>query len=565
MKLYLLISYISLIFGVFARNFDNNVYYSVRCKENLRNSCSLEVGKPILNNHKVDDVANDIHAFGIYEDSIHEEGWGKLWVHSDNTTIGWYQAGYLEGSLTALRIYQHFTSWYNYQFGGNDATKETIAFILEQYEYSLRLVEENPNDIYYIRLGQVLAQFQGILDGVRDSLHKDRTLSLTQLLLLEAAGDLYEIISAVNTNEYKLHIGRLNKNDFYEEWHKSISCSALIKMTDDKLDVFAGHTTWTSYQNMLRIYKNYDLSNGDYQTSHSSKPGVIYSKDDFYVLPHKDKKMVIMETTNGVLNSELLKLVTTQSLLTWQRIPLTNSLATSGKSWTSIFSRHNSGTYANQWMVVDMKEFIQGSGPSSTNFLWIVEVAPGIAAASDVTSVFINNGNVWPSYNIPFTESVYVETGFENAYLTYGNQYSYLNNSRAQMFARDQSSIQSFTDMQSEMRQNNYQTDPLCNDDPYNAISSRKDLRTNNTSSTSASTSGGIDSKITSYTRILQDITTTTLYLPIVSAQSGPTAHDTTNQLPVFQWSTSIWKDEIHLGQPDTFDFPFIDMDFYEY
>jgi len=45
----------------------------------------------------------------------------------------------------------------------------------------------------------------------------------------------------------------------------------------------------------------------------------------------------------------------------------------------------------------------------------------------------------------------------------------------------------------------------------------------------------------------------------IVSAQSGPTFQD---GLPAFQWSTSSWASEMHLGQPDAFNFGFVDMHF---
>jgi hypothetical protein len=50
---------------------------------------------------------------------------------------------------------------------------------------------------------------------------------------------------------------------------------------------------------MLRIYKYYSYAGPKpYRVSFSAKPGYIYSKDDFYVLP--DSELVVMETTNGL-------------------------------------------------------------------------------------------------------------------------------------------------------------------------------------------------------------------------------------------------------------------------
>jgi hypothetical protein len=331
-------------------------------------------------------------------------------------------------------------------------------------------------------------------------------------------------------------------------------------MKADRSDLFAGHTTWTSYVNMLRIFKSYDLGGTDrpYQSSHSSKPGVVYSKDDMYVLPREDQKLVVIETTNGNMNQKLYDLVTPESLLTWQRIPVANSMATGGADWTSTFSRHNSGTYANQWMVTDLKRFAPGVGPAATDFLWIVEVAPGIAARLDVTSTFIDNGNYWPSFNCPFQKDVYVATGFQQAYEAYGDKYSYTNCSRHKMFVRDQGGIHTLDDFKAEMRYNEWQTDPYSENDPYNSICSRKDLRNEDTDPTDAGSSGGVDAKVTSWSFMMT---------PDKKGRRRGTTHavngPTTNSQPVFQWSGSPWEDQVHLGQPDRFDFDFIEIDFF--
>lgn len=97
---------------------------------------------------------------------------------------------------------------------------------------------------------------------------------------------------------------------------ESVSCSVLIKAADDWSDVFASHTTWTSYQNMLRVYKFFDFQGPKpYKVSFSSKPGVLYSKDDFYVLPNQ--QLIVMETTNGVMDEKLYDKIIPETLLTW--------------------------------------------------------------------------------------------------------------------------------------------------------------------------------------------------------------------------------------------------------
>lgn len=41
----------------------------------------------------------------------------------------------------------------------------------------------------------------------------------------------------------------------------------------------------------------------------------------------------------------------------WIRTIVANRVGVDGKSWSDFFSMHNSGTYNNQWMVVDYKLF----------------------------------------------------------------------------------------------------------------------------------------------------------------------------------------------------------------
>lgn len=59
-------------------------------------------------------------------------------------------------------------------------------------------------------------------------------------------------------------------------------------------------------------------------------------------------------------------------------------MAKTGDEWTEIFSRYNSGTYNNQYMVIDTKAFNVGVGPQA-GFLWIVEQMPSKIVRQDVT------------------------------------------------------------------------------------------------------------------------------------------------------------------------------------
>jgi hypothetical protein len=67
-----------------------------------------------------------------------------------------------------------------------------------------------------------------------------------------------------------------------------------------------------------------------------------------------------------------------------------NLLASNGSSWVSLFRRHNSGTYNNQYMVLDLKRFQPGYQLQS-ELLWVVEQLPGMVEAADLTEVRPNS------------------------------------------------------------------------------------------------------------------------------------------------------------------------------
>lgn len=70
--------------------------------------------------------------------------------------------------------------------------------------------------------------------------------------------------------------------------------------------------------------------------------GFLESLDDFYIL---SSGLILLQTTNSVYNKTLLKLVTPQSVLAWQRVRVANMMASDGRQWAEIFSKYNSGKW----------------------------------------------------------------------------------------------------------------------------------------------------------------------------------------------------------------------------
>lgn len=73
---------------------------------------------------------------------------------------------------------------------------------------------------------------------------------------------------------------------------------------------------------------------------------------------------------------------------------MANQLAHSGKAWSEIFSLFHSGTYVNQWMILDFKKFVNGSDPAS-GFLTVLEEVPGYIHFEDVTETLVVSISTW--------------------------------------------------------------------------------------------------------------------------------------------------------------------------
>lgn len=123
-----------------------------------------------------------------------------------------------------------------------------------------------------------------------------------------------------------------NANTEEEDETRRDHCSALLRMTENKDDIFIGQNTWTSLELMFRVYKVYDISlhleNGDIIPGHlqgfSSYPARISSGDDYYTV---GDHMVVQETTIGFTNKELQKYMTGEGVMQWARNVIANRLA----------------------------------------------------------------------------------------------------------------------------------------------------------------------------------------------------------------------------------------------
>eukprot|EP00490_Sorites_sp_Unknown_P029332 CAMPEP_0114659680 /NCGR_PEP_ID=MMETSP0191-20121206/18316_1 /TAXON_ID=126664 /ORGANISM="Sorites sp." /LENGTH=258 /DNA_ID=CAMNT_0001885597 /DNA_START=873 /DNA_END=1649 /DNA_ORIENTATION=+ len=250
-----------------------------------------------------------------------------------------------------------------------------------------------------------------------------------------------------------------------------------------------------------------------------------------------DSGLAMLQTTNSVPNSTLYDLVTPQSLYAFQRVRIANALAHNGPEWFKYISNNNSGTYNNQYMIINYGIF-EPNEPLKDNFLWVIEQIPGFVDGQDFTGVL--ERGYFASYNVPALESVYNKSGYPELVKSKGVVNSYDLAPRARIFRRDSNSVTDLESYTKLMRYNNYKEDPIENNDPVWAICARGDLE-----STDASPFGAYDTKASNLSMILnmQAIT-----------MNSPTYDD----LPPFDWNDWPEYKNYHEGIPDKMDFPWV-------
>ncbi|XP_036312167.1 phospholipase B-like 1 isoform X2 [Pipistrellus kuhlii] len=479
-------------------------------------------------------------AYGFYNDSMNTTGWGILEIRAGygskslSNDVIMFLAGFLEGYLTSMHVYDHFINLYPQLIKAPSMANKVQKFMKKQEQWTRNNIRSYQDDPIWRHTGYVMTQMDGLhLGVVKKAILKGKTpMTPFQIQFLNAVGDLLDLIPALSKTENSSQ-DALKR---YDQGH----CSALIKVLPGFENIYFAHSSWYTYAAMLRIYKHWDFNIKDKDTSSSrlsfsSYPGFLVSLDDFYIL---SSGLVMLQTTNSVYNKTLLKFVTPESLMAWQRVRLANMMASDGEQWAQIFSKYNSGTYNNQYMVLDLKKVKLGRS-LDTGTLYIVEQIPTYVEYSEQTDVL--RKGYWPSYNIPFHENIYNWSGYPWLVQKLGMDYSYDLAPRAKIFRRDQGKVTDMASMKYIMRYNNYKEDPYSKGDPCNTICCREDLN-----SFGPSPGGCYDTKVAD------------MYLALeytAHAISGPTVQ---GGLPVFHWNK--FNKTLHEGMPEAYNFDFITM-----
>lgn len=471
------------------------------------------------------DLDENAAAYGTFTMSMEETGWDTLAISSykgefdkytDDTKS--FAMGYLEGYVTSNRIWKHYTNLRHYFYfeDGFNITEAVKDFLNKNLNWmKTTAIKNKTTDPYWAHVYSVVRQVEGMVAGYNAAIAHDlsKKLSYAEFQIMNAQGDLDELAFWDKSKIPDFKNMSSEKISNYIEAHSH--CSSLIKVSADFSDLWFGHNTWTTFSSMTRIFKEYRfVSNMKTEKSRtvafSGYPGTVSSVDDFYIT---DRDLFITETTNEIFKKELYENLTYESLLTWIRTVVANRLSDNGKTWTEIFPKYNSGTYNNQFQILDLKLIDIENQVISENALWILEQMPGYYEAADVTAIL--RYGYWPSYNSAFFPNIRTMSGYDdllNEKPEMRDTIDYDGCARANIFRRDQSKVNSLEAYKKLLRYNKFQTDPLSKGKPNLSIACRGDFSSN------PECSGATDAKVAS----IHDVKGKTDKK--ISMISGPTA-----------------------------------------
>ncbi|CAD6188332.1 unnamed protein product [Caenorhabditis auriculariae] len=496
-------------------------------------------------------------ALGKYSNQVNTTGWGILEIEtfaSHSYDVQAYAAGVAEGELTRLQIYYHYRNTIETLCNNHTNFCKRLYIYLQEHLDWMRsqvIAKENEGCPYWRHVNLTFAQLTGVYDAYyRRNLTPEIGFDLHPIYMMQLSGEMFDL------NKF------LNKTPDPLEYPEAGRCSGFVKLAPNNADLFFAHVAMSSLswmQRIVKIYKfGYDKNEVPGHTvSFSGYPGALVSADDYTLT---SAGLSSIETTIAIFDKELYtsKYMKAQGQVhCWVRSFISNALSKTAKGWTDVFSKYNSGTYNNQWTVLDWKHFTPGQPIPDKDMLWILEQAPGHIDSRDMTW-YLKRYSYWPSYNIPYLPSISRVAGFD-AKARQFKWYEWGGSPRARIFDRDHHKVVDIDSLTKLMRYNDYTNDEFakckCTPLPYTGeggISARGDLNTPNgtyeVESMGFRDHAGLDYKGTNYE----------MFKKLRFRAWGGPPYD---PVPVFDWRTTKLTNIRHFGQPDRWNFTYVDLE----
>jgi hypothetical protein len=478
--------------------------------------------------------------------------WGS-WRPDINTT-GWYQlnlegrpglpplsmgrcVGFVEGVLIADSLWFAYLQYLNQTGPPSPALLDFYNTHLRWINSSVEAFQDVP---YWRQIGAIYNIFLGIYNGYQSvNLPKGQGIDFLTFYSYVAIGDSMELRSI------------LHRNFRYDE--NRMHCTALIKLSPDERDIYFAHDTWTDYRSLHWVLIHYNLPLPEFaapRVTLSTQLGLVSSPDDFFIT---SQGLLIFETTINVRNISLYdNYITPQSVLNWMRTAVAAFTSTNVTDWENAFLRHNSGTYNDEYYVVDSK-LLNQSNRVSSNLVHAITSVPGpLRFIQDLTTELYDEGFL-VSLNVPRNPEAahYIEwDAYVNTSTTDRGACDYYKCPRYLIAKRESKRLSHWDAFMRFMRYGGYKRDgfSLWHGIPYHVycISARGDT---DDDPALRNSHGGLNSKAC---KASEALTSMKIY-----GVNAPSFQERDQNWPL-NWGVFPLNETLHLGMPEVWDFNWI-------
>lgn len=312
------------------------------------------------------------YAWATWDDKINSTGTSHIVIETTSNVSSTitsakkiFCAGVVDGYLMQYRIWNR---WLLQKDILNVSRSEPFSktwtdWMQDNIDYTRKQIRENQNDPYWKSIGLVMSEFDGLLKGykeaVKDNQVPDQDMSEMDFWILQSIGDIYDLQAIWEPHKVR-------------DPFAFMECSGLVTILPDYSDVFFGHDTWSDYRKMSNTVKEYIFNGIDEWDNKrmevTTKIGALPSSEDFWITSNG---LLIQETTINNLDKNLQKEVdkSKNKLMTWIRNYHASWVSNSGSQWADEFLKQNSGTYNNQYIIVDAKKISPKTKPTK-DLIW---------------------------------------------------------------------------------------------------------------------------------------------------------------------------------------------------
>ncbi|OHT02646.1 Laminin A family protein [Tritrichomonas foetus] len=488
-------------------------------------------------------LLDDGDCWAEWSDTLNSTGWYHITLRASEKLDGGkmgYCIGYLEGMLTHTRIYQSTMLFFDQTNIPRENHESHYGYtrLVEWYtphlEWLKSCIDAYPDSKYWRQINVIYSMLMGLHDGYDVASPANEKLSLMEMFVMVAMGDSLELLASWDWIPRNAEILQ--------------RCTGVIKMSPEEDDIYFAHNSWTDYRCLHSYLKKYIIPTPDFSSPEvflSTQMGLLSSPDDFFV---NGGGLMVFETTFTLQNRTLYTHYCHPRLvLNWMRTLLAMFTATNVQEWEDQFLKLNSGTYNNDYFVVDTK-LLKREGRVEKDLIHVVAQLPGpFRWVEDLTQELYEKTFV-ASFNVPKIKSASDFMEYERAIGVSAGFCNYTECSRFLITTRESPRLKDFETFKHFMRYSGFERDAYGVykgvHDHSCTISSRGDLGHNPNSH------GGINTKATMASAVFTKMHLWTINSPSTEQYEPidwrkPPLDKLKHDGLIDVWNFSWWEDEM--------------------